>query len=110
MRAIYEYLITPFQQVINLSQLFISPQVILPECAQPRVGHTVTALKFRTRADLMFGGCPKWESVQLDDALLKIARTTVLDFGEQNTTLFICLLLIVAYSYLVLLLIIKSRQ
>ena len=33
----------------------------------------------------MFGGCPKFESEKSDDAQLKLAKTTVLDFGEQNT-------------------------
>ena len=33
----------------------------------------------------MFGGCPKWERGKLVNALQKLAKTTVLDFGEQNT-------------------------
>ena len=33
----------------------------------------------------MFGGCPKWEMGKSCDALPKLAETTVLDFGEQNT-------------------------
>ena len=33
----------------------------------------------------MFGGCPKFDSVKSLDALQKLAKTTVLEFGEQNT-------------------------
>ena len=33
----------------------------------------------------MFGGCPKWEWGKSADAQQKLAKTTVLDFGEQNT-------------------------
>ena len=33
----------------------------------------------------MFGGCPKQERGKSDDAAQKLAKTTVLDFGEQNT-------------------------
>ena len=33
----------------------------------------------------MFGGCPKYERGKSSDALQKLAKTTVLDFGEQNT-------------------------
>ena len=60
------------------------PQVTLPEGAQPRLWHTVTALSLgpgQTQVT-MFGGCPKWERQKTDDAQ---AKTTVLVFGEQNT-------------------------
>ena len=33
----------------------------------------------------MVGGCPKWERGTSDDAQQKLAKTTVLEFGEQNT-------------------------
>ena len=33
----------------------------------------------------MFGGSPKWESGKPDAALQKLPKTTVLEFGEQNT-------------------------
>ena len=69
------------------TQLLISPQLILPEGGQSRVGHTATALNLgpgRTQVT-MFGGCPKWESGKSRDALPKLAKTTVLDFGEKNT-------------------------
>ena len=33
----------------------------------------------------MFGGCPKWERGKSHDAQQKLSKTTVLDFGEQNT-------------------------
>ena len=74
--------------------------------AQPRLWHTATALSLgpgRTEVT-MFGGCPKFESGKSADALLKLAKTTVLEFGEQITFYdtdfnsgFICLLLM-AYS------------
>ena len=32
----------------------------------------------------MFGGCPKFESGKTDDTQQKLAKTTVLEFGEQN--------------------------
>ena len=68
-------------------QLHISPQLTLPGDAQPRMGHTATALSLgpgRTQVT-MFGGCPKWESGKSHTTLQKQAKTTVLDFGEQNT-------------------------
>ena len=37
----------------------------------------------------MFGGCPKQERGKSDDAAQKLAKTTVLDFGEQNTHIII---------------------
>ena len=63
------------------------PQLTLSECAQPRIWHTVTALSLgpgQTHVT-MFGGCPKWERGKIDDAQQKLAKTTVLEFGEQNT-------------------------
>ena len=65
----------------------ISPQLILPGDAQPRMFHTATALSLglgRTQIT-MFGGCPKWESGKSHDAQQKLAKSTVLDFGEQNS-------------------------
>ena len=49
--------------------------------------HTATALSLgpgQTQVT-MFGGCPKWERGKSLDAVQKLAKTTVLDFGEQNT-------------------------
>ena len=49
--------------------------------------HTATALSLgpgRTQVT-MFGGSPKWEHGKSLDAQQKLAKTTVLDFGEQNT-------------------------
>ena len=63
---------------------FPSPQLTLPEGAQPRMEHTVTAFSLgpgRTQVT-MFGGCPKWEWGKPLDAQLKLAETTVLEFGE----------------------------
>ena len=33
----------------------------------------------------MFGGCSNWKRGKTDDAHQKLAKTTVLEFGEQNT-------------------------
>ena len=69
------------------TQLLISPQLILPEGGQSRAAHTATALNLGAgwTQVTMFGGCPKWERGKSDDALPKLAKTTVLDFGEKNT-------------------------
>ena len=79
---------TSFQQLVNIhSTLSLSPQLTLPEGAQPRMHHTATALSLgpgQTQVT-MFGGCQKWEWRKSTDALQKLAKTTVLDFGEQNT-------------------------
>ena len=71
------------------TQLLISPQLTLPGDAQPRLWHTTTALSLgpgQTQVT-MFGGCPKRESGKSADALQKLAKTTVLEFGEQNTNM-----------------------
>ena len=89
-----------------LTQLLISLQLTLPGDAQPRMCHTATALSLGPgwTQVTMFGGCPKWESGKSADAQQKLAKTTVLEFGEQITfydtnfnSCFICLLLM-AYS------------
>ena len=69
------------------TQLSPSTQLTLPEGAQPRMYHTATALSLGPgwTQVTMFGGCPKWELGKPSDALQKLANTTVLDFGEQNT-------------------------
>jgi len=33
----------------------------------------------------MLGGCSKWEQEKTDDARTRLADTSVLDLGEQNT-------------------------
>ena len=61
-----------------------TPQLTLPEAAQPRMWHTVTAFSLgpgRTQVT-MFGGCPKVEEGKSEDAQPKLAETTVLEFGE----------------------------
>ena len=76
-----------FNNLSISTQLVISPQLTLPEDAQPRLWHTATALSLwpgQTQV-IMFGGCPKWECGKSADVLQKLAQTTVLDFGEQNT-------------------------
>ena len=62
-------------------------QLTLPKGVQPRMWHTVTALSLgpgRTQVT-MFGGCQKWEKGKSDDLQQKLAKTTVLEFGKQNT-------------------------
>ena len=84
----------------------MSTQLILPEGGQSRAAHTITALNLGPgwTQVTMFGGCPKFESGKSLDAQQKLAKTTVLEFGEQITFYdtnfnsgFICLLLM-AYS------------
>ena len=70
--------------VSQYHQLHISPQLTLSRDAQPRMYHTATALSLgpgRIQVT-MFGGCPKWEWGKSEDAQQKLAKTTVLDFGE----------------------------
>ena len=78
---------TNFQQScpVNTSPQF--PQLTLPKNAQPRALHTATELNMgpgQTHVP-MFGGCPKWELGKPDATLQKLAKTTVLEFGEPNT-------------------------
>ena len=66
------------------NQFLSSPQLTLPEGAQPRMWHTVTAFSLgpgRTQVT-MFGGCLKCDMGKSDDAQPKLAETTVLEFGE----------------------------
>ena len=76
-----------FNSLSLSTQLSPSRQLILPEGAQPRMWHTGTALSLGPgwTQVTMFGGCPKLESGKSDNAHQKLAKTTVLDFGEQNT-------------------------
>ena len=65
----------------------LSPQLTLPENTQPRWGHTLTAFEMdqgRMHATT-FGGGSKFESGIKDRDVPKLADTTVLQFGEQNT-------------------------
>ena len=65
----------------------INSQLPLPENAQPRIWHSATALNLgpvRTQVT-MFGGCSKYEMGKSDDEMLKLSKTTVLEFGKQNT-------------------------
>ena len=74
--------------ILNLhpsAQLSPSPQLTLPEDTQARFGHTFTACRMcpdQVNAT-SFGGCPKF--VFGDYAKQKLAETTVMEFGEQNT-------------------------
>ena len=70
--------------MISTELLISPPQLTLPGDVQPRMYHTATALSLgpgRTQVN-MFGGCPKFESKKTDDAQQKLAKTTVLEFGE----------------------------
>ena len=65
-----------------------SLQLTLHEAAQTRLRHTTTAISLepgRTRV-IMFGGCPNWQwGGKSEHAQHKLAKTAVLEFGEQNT-------------------------
>ena len=64
-----------------------SPQLTLPEGTQPRMGHTLTAFEMdqgRVHATT-FGGCSRFDPEGTLDSQPKLADTTVLEFGEQNT-------------------------
>ena len=67
------------------NQFLLSLQLaLIHEAAQPRLRHTATALNLvpgRTQV-IMFGGCPKWEWEKHDQQ--KLAKTAVLEFGEQT--------------------------
>ena len=61
-----------------------SPQLTLPEGTQPRWGHTLTACsvcpgRIHTTT---FGGIPEGQVGKPDDAKVKLAETTVMEFGE----------------------------
>ena len=66
-----------------------SLQLTLPEGTWPRFGHTLTACRMCLgRIHVTeFGGSPKFEYHlgKSDDAHLKLAETTVMEFGEYNT-------------------------
>ena len=67
-----------------------SPQLTLPEGTQPRFGHTVTS--FRLGEDRVcattFGGCPEYNPIRSYDDHPKLADTTVMEFGEQNSAVY----------------------
>ena len=68
-----------------------SLQLTLPEGTQPRWGHTVTS--FPISEDKVhattFGGCPTdFDSSGSDDDDPKLADTTVMEFGEQNSPVY----------------------
>ena len=83
------------------SQLLVSPQLTLLGDAEPRMLHSATALSLGPgwTQVTMFGGCPKWDG-EKPNALPKLAKTSVLEFGEQTThdTDFNSGLLLIAYS------------
>ena len=87
----------------KLHQFLSSLQLTLHETAQPRFRQTATALNLvpgRTHV-IMFGGCPKWEWEKHDQQ--KIAKTAVLEFGEQThtCTILVFLFLVSVVSLLV---------
>ena len=73
--------------ILNPVSCLPSPQLTLPEGTQPRWGHTLTAFEMdqgRVHATT-FGGCPSYDPKTSIDDVPKLAETTVLEFGEQNT-------------------------
>ena len=82
------------------SQLLVSPQLTLLGDAEPQMWHSATALSLGPgwTQVIMFGGCPKWEGGKLHATLPKLAKTSVLEFGEQTTHDFNSGLLLIAYS------------
>ena len=62
-------------------------QLPFPKGAQPRVWHTVTALSLGPEWTqvTMFGGCLKVEKGKSTDAMPKLAKSIVLEFGKHNT-------------------------
>ena len=64
-----------------------SPQLTLPEGTQPRYGHTLTSCRMgesRTHVTTFGGGSKYYVGIK-DSDVPKLADTTVLEFGEQNT-------------------------
>ena len=64
-----------------------SPQLTLPEGTQPRWGHTLTCCRMgesRTHVTTFGGGSKIYAGIK-DSDIPKLADTTVLEFGEQNT-------------------------
>ena len=64
-----------------------SPQLTLPEGTQPRWGHTLTCCRMgesRTHVTTFGGGSKYYVGIK-DSDIPKLADTTVLEFGEQNT-------------------------
>ena len=61
-----------------------SLQLTLPEGTLPRWGHTVTSYQVDQRRihATTFGGCPDFNPSRSDDDHLKLADTTVMEFGE----------------------------
>ena len=63
-------------------------QLTLHESTQTWLRHTTTAIRLepgRTRV-IMFGGCPNWQwGGKSEYTQHKLAKTAVLEFGEQNT-------------------------
>ena len=84
--TIVHSILTAFLEPTSTSLLFPSPQLTLPEGTQPRWGHTLTScMKGESRVHMTtFGGCPLYDLQVSDDALPKLADTTVLEFGEQR--------------------------
>ena len=50
----------------------------------------------------MFGGSPKWESGRTDAAQQKLAKTTVLEFGELRADTHVLIFLVVLWFQLML--------
>ena len=66
-----------------------SLQLTLPEGTLPRWGHTVTSFPINDRVHATtFGGCPDFVMNRSDDDSAKLADTTLMEFGEQNSAVY----------------------
>ena len=70
--------------------VFPSLQLPLPEGTQPRWGHTVTSFRLdeETVHTTTFGGCPEYDPKRSEDDDLKLADTTVMEFGEWYSAVY----------------------
>ena len=71
----------------DVAQFPPSLQLTLHEDTQTRLRHTTTAISLepgRTRV-IMFGGCPNWQWGKSGYEQQKLAKTAILEFGEQST-------------------------
>ena len=79
----------------NSNQFLLILQLTLSEGAQTRLRHTTMALSLRPGRTqvVMYGGCPKWQWGKSEYDQQKLAKTTVLEFGEQAHNYIILLFL-----------------
>ena len=75
--------------MITLRLYFASLQLTLPDhnniiVMLPRCAHSITAILLAPGLIevTVFGGCPQYDSRQLDEELPKLAGTTIMTFGN----------------------------